>query len=278
MAPLLPDYVERHRIMQQKNIKRPRRTARTSRRKRGCILRHLIAIPLAGVLSFFIGLILLDQIVMPWVVRKGQKVEVPDVTSCPKDQAQKMLSRRGFQLVVDEKRSHPTLPEGYVISQDPRAHTITKKGHRVYVVLSTGKAQYEMIDVSGVSVREATLRLQQAGFEVGPVVEEPSRLPKGVVIAQDPKPGERVGKGTLVRLLVSTGEKNITVLVPDLVNLPIDEARSALERVGLLLGKITRTPRADVLPNTVIEQSPRAGEELVEGQQVDLIVSATLKE
>lgn len=263
--------------MPRKNIYRRRRTIRTSRRKRRRLLEHLIAIPIAGVLSFVIGLILLDQIVMPWVVRKGQEVEVPDVTGRSKDQAGKVFSSRGFQLVVDKKQSHPTIPEGYVISQEPRAHTMTKKGRRVYVVLSTGKAQYEMMDVSGVSVREATLRLQQAGFEIGSVVEEPSLIPKGVVIAQDPKPGEMVGKGTVVDLLVSMGEQKIRVFVPDLVDRSLDEAQLTLEGMGLLVGKVTRRPRIDVLPDTILEQSPGAGEEVREGQAVDLVVSTPLE-
>jgi serine/threonine-protein kinase len=64
-------------------------------------------------------------------------------------------------------------------------------------------------DLVGSAWKGAAAGLRHAGYRVS-LVSAASALPRGTVIAQDPKPGTKVAKGSDVRLKVSTGVKGST--------------------------------------------------------------------
>ena len=72
-----------------------------------------------------------------------------------------------------------------------------------------------------------------------------------------------VERGTEVTLQVSRGPEQVAV--PDLVGESEDDARSALEEVGLRAGEVTEEENADEEPGTVLEQDPAAGDEVDRG-------------
>ena len=235
---------------------------------------HILAFALATLVVLVFGGALLNWVVMPWVTRQGQEMEVPDVAEMEVAEAEKVLGKAGLRLVLDGTQNDPDVPPGHIVSQMPQAYSLVKKGRQIYVTVSKGGALSEMIGVSGGSVRQARLMLRQHGFEVGEVVEEPSyTVPKGVVIAQDPKPGEVVERGTLVTLVVSAGKKALRIVMPDLVGKGFEEAQKTIEEMGLRLGDVEQRTSVEVLPNTVLEQQPEAGQEIKEGQEVRLVVS-----
>ena len=235
---------------------------------------HILAFALATLVVLVFGGALLNWVVMPWVTRQGQEMEVPDVAEMEVAEAEKVLGKAGLRLVLDGTQNDPDVPPGHIVSQMPQAYSLVKKGRQIYVTVSKGGALSEMIGVSGGSVRQARLMLRQHGFEVGEVVEEASyTVPKGVVIAQDPKPGEVVERGTLVTLVVSAGKKALRIVMPDLVGKGFEEAQKTIEEMGLRLGDVEQRTSVEVLPNTVLEQQPEAGQEIKEGQEVRLVVS-----
>ena len=59
-------------------------------------------------------------------------------------------------------------------------------------------------DLVGSSWKDSAAGLRRAGFKVS-FVSTASALPRGTVVAQDPKPGAKVAKGSDVRLKVSAG-------------------------------------------------------------------------
>ena len=62
--------------------------------------------------------------------------------------------------------------------------------------------------------------------------EEPSTdYDKGQIMAQQPAKGEMVDKNTTISYTVSTGSDKITL--PDLENESADDAKAALEKLGL---------------------------------------------
>jgi serine/threonine-protein kinase len=81
--------------------------------------------------------------------------------------------------------------------------------------------------------------------------------------------------GSEINLMVNRGPYQMTVFVPRLIGLSLDEARSRLEEKGLKTGLITEVINENYLPETVLEQSEDAGAELLPGEEVDLVVSTT---
>ena len=75
-----------------------------------------------------------------------------------------------------------------------------------------------------------------------------------------------------VDVTVSLGPLSQSVIVPSLVGRSLSEAKSVLDSAGIVVGNITYMASADLLPNTVLEQYPRAGDLVQHGQAIDLVV------
>jgi len=77
----------------------------------------------------------------------------------------------------------------------------------------------------------------------------------------------------LIVLMVLT--RSSTVEVPDVTGLTLESATEALESVDLNLGEVEYTTEVgpEVLPGTVVSQSPEAGSEIESGSDVDLVVA-----
>ena len=89
------------------------------------------------------------------------------------------------------------------------------------------------------------------------------------MIRSDPGAGARIERDSRVTLFVSTGPKEVTV--PDVVGQDQDEAASRLREDGL--GVIIRERTSGEQVDTVVDQSPAAGQQIDEGSTVTLFVS-----
>jgi serine/threonine-protein kinase len=112
-----------------------------------------------------------------------------------------------------------------VIAQTPGGGRELMPGTAVELSVSKGKAEVAVPHVVGQDQATATATLEQAGLQVA-VVEVPSSEPKGTVVAQSPKAGEKAPKGSEVQINVSRGAaggtttaQSATVTVPDVVAL-----------------------------------------------------------
>ncbi|MGH2778305.1 MAG: PASTA domain-containing protein, partial [Actinomycetota bacterium] len=134
-----------------------------------------------------------------------------------------------------------------------------------------GGAEVEVPRVTGLSEEQATQRLENAGLEVDPRDRSHASVDEGDVFRQDPAAGETVEEGDTVVIFVSSGPGEVTV--PNLTGLTEEDARDALEAEGLELGN-TRTENSDQEQGTVIAQNPGAGEQLNEGEAVNITLSS----
>lgn len=124
----------------------------------------------------------------------------------------------------------------------------------------------------GLERTAAVSRLEELGFTVE-VNEEPHpEIARGIVIRSSPQPGSQLQAGTTVTLMISSG-RQITD-VPDVTDLPLEEAAQLLEEVGLQLAQeVTEETSDSVEEGHVIEQTPPAGSQISMGSEVRLTVS-----
>ena len=61
--------------------------------------------------------------------------------------------------------------------------------------------------------------------------------------------------------------------IPDVVNMPLDEAIAEIEKAGFVVGEQEERNSEDVEAGLIIETTPRAGLEKVKGTEIDLIIS-----
>jgi eukaryotic-like serine/threonine-protein kinase len=101
--------------------------------------------------------------------------------------------------------------------------------------------------------------------------EYSTEFPKNHVVFQDPQPGSEIKKDRDVRIIISKGPK--TVLIPNLVSLPVSQAEMILEENGLSPGQLSRTYSKAFEKDHVIAQLPSSGIRTERGSTVDLLLS-----
>ncbi|MCF8463917.1 MAG: PASTA domain-containing protein [Flavobacteriales bacterium] len=99
-------------------------------------------------------------------------------------------------------------------------------------------------------------------------------FPRGTVADQDPKPGLSVKRGRKIYMTVNAMLPK-QMVVPDVKNLSLRQAKAVLESVGLRLGNLEYRP--DIAKNAVLEQkingrTVRKGTLAFSGTVVDLVL------
>jgi len=120
---------------------------------------------------------------------------------------------------------------------------------------------------------DARTRARQAGFKLHVQEQQPDpngKYPAGAIISQSPSPGTMAPKGSVIQVIVSSGEKQVTV--PNLTGLTLSTVRQVLARDNLTLGTVT-TEISDLPPGTVVSQTPQAFEQVSPGTAVNVMVS-----
>ena len=230
-------------------------------------------------LGFFVLIItgvlfLFDQLLMPAYTKHGEALLVPNVIAKDYESAKELLEKHELKVVKGGEKYDANLPFGYVVDQSPRPNRLVKKNRRVYLTISVGEREIEMPHLKGLSETNAIERLKSFGLRLGDieyeyVIDEPADL----VIGQSVAPQAFVKRSDTINLRVSLGSPTANARVPQLFNKPLKIAKREIRKSGLKLGKIERRLDNTVLPNTVIDQSLKAGMEIPRGQKIDLVIS-----
>ncbi len=194
-------------------------------------------------------------------------VAVPYLVDLRETQAVGQVLDAGLEPNVI-RQANADVEAGFVFAQDPPFGEKVDKGTKVTINVSTGPPQTEVPDVVGESRDDAVAALARADLQAS-VVPIYSNKPENTVIAQAPKPGEKVKVGTRVRLNVSKGVQPVGV--PPVVGQPYDNAASTLEAAGFKVAR--RNVPSNQPEGTVIAQSPSANALAPPGSTITLNVS-----
>lgn len=126
--------------------------------------------------------------------------------------------------------------------------------------------------IRGVTQAEAERRLAERGLTLR-VVKEPydDKVPAGTVIMANPLEGTQVKQGKAVDVWVSKGAE--PAIVPSLVDLNEQDARSRVREARLTVGPVRQEYDEVVPQGTVISQEPSAGTEVKPKATVSFVVS-----
>lgn len=127
-----------------------------------------------------------------------------------------------------------------------------------------------MIDAVGKSLSDAEQALTALGLKTAINYVKTSAYAANTVISQDVEKGQKVEKGSIITLTVSTGGE--VKAVPDVTKKTFEDAKLELEKEGFKVNK-NETTNAAVLAGYVISQNPEAGSDSTEGSTVTLTVS-----
>jgi beta-lactam-binding protein with PASTA domain len=194
---------------------------------------------------------------------------VPGVVGRKQDVAEQMMKDAGFKTDVRRETSD-SVEKGRVISTSPGENTQLEKGRTVVLVVSSGPEQVSVPDVVGDSEQDARSALEGAGLRADVSQEESEDEDPGTVLRQDPGGGEKVEKGSSVKIVVAKAPPEVDV--PDVVDQKRDAAQKALRDAGFQVR--VREETVDTLDQDgiVVSQDPAGGEQVKKGSRVTIVV------
>ncbi len=193
-----------------------------------------------------------------------QTVAVPDVVGKMQEEADSLLSDKGFVVVPQPAESDQ--PEGTVFDQDPDANAQAAQGSTVTIKVSSGPGTVALPDVTGKS--EADARNQLNGFNVQTRQEASNDVEQGKVIRTEPAAGSQVAPGSQVTLVISSGPQQVQV--PQVTGLTEDNARAQLQGFDV---RVTEQRTFDPTQDGIVaSQNPAAGTQVEPGSRVSLVV------
>jgi beta-lactam-binding protein with PASTA domain len=203
----------------------------------------------------------------------SEQVVVPNVVGAERSSAIAVLKRSG--LLTEEKAEQVEDGKvGLVVAQDPKAGTSAVAGSLVTISVGIATESVAVPDVVGSIFGEASVSLKKVQLLVGSV-EPANPGANALVLAQSPKAGSKLARGSFVDLKVQPSmTPPSTVEVPDLTGLTLDDARQKLSAQKLKPGSLTLQLTSDGQAGLVLSQNPKAGAKVAPGSQVALVVSA----
>jgi serine/threonine-protein kinase len=217
-------------------------------------------------LFWLIPLLVAAMAVGGYLLLKPERETVPIVVGKQLPAATAELQAAGFTVDID--RRPDATPEDTVFRQVPSSGE-ADKGSTVTLFVSNGPSTARVPDVLGLTEVDARRRIRRAGFKPVLSREGSAKVPAGSVIRSDPSSGARIERGSRVTLFVSTGPKEVAV--PDVVGQDQNDAASKLREEGLSV--IIRERASGEPADTVVDQTPAAGQQIDEGSTVTLFVS-----
>jgi eukaryotic-like serine/threonine-protein kinase len=198
-------------------------------------------------------------------------VAVPNVVNMNQQEASQALTDAGF-VVNPVPAENDEVEEGLVISQDPPGDSQAAPGTQVTISVSSGSGSATVPQVAGLPEADARAALQGAGFSNITTSQEASGdVPAGNVVRSDPAQGAEVPPNQTITLFVSSGPQAITV--PGVEGLTEQNARTAIEGVGLQVTVSEQNTANPAEDGIVIRQSPAPNAQARAGDTVTIFVA-----
>jgi serine/threonine-protein kinase len=204
----------------------------------------LLLLAAAGGAAWFAYTKIQDQL------NANKPVAVPLVEGI-RESAAKMKIRDANLIPRSQTEPSTDVDKGFVISQDPGAGDRVAKHTVVTITVSSGPPTVVVPSVLGKNRDDAVSTLSNLGLQPR-VFDVPSNKPEDTVIAQDPRGGKTVVKGTRVRINVSSGPAAVSV--PNVIGLPFDQASRELQDAGFSVARTDAS--SEEAKGTVINEEP----------------------
>jgi len=178
---------------------------------------------LSFVIIFLLGFAIARTVLYFYTLHRNE-VEVPDLTERDYKKAKHDLYKLGLYIDKIGERNSLEILDGSIISQEPLAKTIVKKGYTIDVIVSKGPELIKIPTLDNLTLDEARIRLINSGLEVGNInYSYSNEIQKGKVIYSQPVYGMDVPRNSKIDLVMSLGK------IPSSINSRKDLYESLLE-------------------------------------------------
>jgi serine/threonine-protein kinase len=204
----------------------------------------------------------------------GAPVAVPSLIGMQFQAAQSLAASSRVTLHVVAHRTDFKAPKDSILGQLPAAGEEVREGRSVDIIVSDGVPTVKVPNVGAMSLRDATVALENAHLFAGDVQTRTQQdVTAGTVLDQKPDAFTSRPAGSHVDLVVARGRPQ--KYAPNFVGASASFALAAAKDAGIALDKITQLA---IVPGakpkgTVVSQDPAAGTPLLPNQRISLQVS-----
>jgi serine/threonine-protein kinase len=190
---------------------------------------------------------------------------MPNLAGTSVESAQENLRPYAAKIVIKQEYSK-TVSAGLITHTDPSSGSLFWRGSTITIFESKGPELRAVPSIEGLSVAQATSKLQAAGFLAGTTTQYFSSGAVGTVFSFLGSDGSPVAVGTKIPMLISLGP------VPDVAGQSQANAISALQGVGLKVSAVT-SEYSDAQTVGMVIRADQAENPLPAGGKVVLVVS-----
>jgi serine/threonine-protein kinase len=202
----------------------------------------------------------------------GTNIVVPNVIGLSIDEARSLLIDLGLTPIEDPK-VRENASNDIVYDQTPVADTLARQGENVILVYNPGFVPVTVPNLIGLSVRDATNVLREAGLRL--VVDQfiaSTDVPANQILIQSPTAGLGARPNSVVTVNVSAGTN--TVRVPDVIGDEQGAATKLLSASPLNFVVTVVLESSDVIEaGRVVRSEPLGDTAVAPGSPVTLYVS-----
>ena len=251
--------------------------------------RSILDRPLWANLVIAIGLsviiVFLYFLTLDFWTNHGKYLRVPDLKGKTFTEANQILEKAGFDVMVQDSVYVDTIQPNVVIKQFPDPDATVKVNRMVYLTINRAVAPLiDMPNLVGMSFRNAELEIRSKGLKLGDTSYVPDIAKNAVkdqlVNGETIRPGSKIAMGSAISLVLGAGIGNEDVSVPDLFGMSYGEALALLDANGINLGVVLPDPGlCDTTGGFVYWQNParwtddRKINRIRPGQMMDLRLS-----
>lgn len=207
-------------------------------------------------------------------------IQVPDLRGIPLEEAKQLAKSNGLKVVVSDFGFFPSVKKGYVVTQTPFPNTNVKKDRTISLQVSNGPAVMTMPNLIGMEFGKASETISKLNLFFNIVEEDPDWKdpnPKddinfdiGYIIKQTPSPGSEIISGSGIQVTVY---KPALQIVPNLIDVTLDDARSMITSSGYVVGTIIFKESRSHARGVVTVQEPIPGSPAENGSLINLVVN-----
>jgi len=239
-----------------------------------------IFIIMAAALLILVGIIATSIFFV--AVRGGEQTLVPELRG--KELAEALLDLQVKELYprIQLRYSQSAKDKGQILEQDPAAGTIVKAGRRIRLVVSQGVIVNRVENYIGRNIEDVRMDIQTVAASSGsqflslkePLMYDFSNEAPGTIIRQKPEAGTDISGPTRLEFVVSRGQEDSLVTVPQFVGFPISSALEQIGRAGIAFEFTIRELWEGEKGETVVSQNPPAGVSVTSNDILSLTVNS----
>jgi len=208
-----------------------------------------------------------------YLIPARPEVTVPDFVGFEFSEAEKLAAENGLKLNVVKREANDRVQPNGVLSQVPKAGMVVRRGREIDVVLSSGIETVLVPDLTGKTLIEAEILLDQAGLKRGDVYAESNKnVPKDRIVRQKPAPNTKIQKGAAVDIYRSLGPEYVEV--PNFIGSPLLKVQAELASLGLVFNNAVEYQTSSYLKGNILDQRPLPGEVVPLNTEMSFVVSS----